>query len=635
MRKTTLIALLLWQLTSQAQNTALAFNATNKAVLLPSSSSFNLSNQFTIESWLMPVGPGSNATQGGIIISKEGSYDLAVFPDYSLQYAMSANGDGISSWVNTGIVLTRDVWTHVALVKNGTSIQLYLNGDLKYSGTGPATLAPNPQQVRLGSRLNAGHEYNGLMDEVRIWNTARSAVELKKNLFNQNLASSASGLVAYYRFNEGSGTTAANSGTNTTGINGTLINSPVWTSSPVQFSANSLSFNGTSDYATIAHDASLNITSAITLEGWVYATKNSGVQNVLCKSSLSTNNGYIFPRTNDGWSHAHFYLHIGGAWRLLQADFPSLNAWHHLAGTYDGATMKIYINGVLSASQPQTGSITTNTNNLQLGTQPGYGEHFGGRADELRVWNVSRTQAQIQGAMNGEIDPGAQTGLVSYYRFNQGIQTGTNTGLITVPDLKGANPASLTSFSLTGASSNYATQASSLMVLPVSWLFFTAVPVGPTVSLRWGTAREENSLRFVVQHSRNGRDWRVCGSVAAAGTTGGAQTYTFVDASPAEGLNHYRLEQVDRDGHSVFSKVVNVTRVAQKSSLRLVPNLVVNGQLSVLTQEPGSISVYGADGRLYLNKWMMQGSTALDVSSYPKGHYYIKSGNEILPFIIQ
>ena len=84
--------------------------------------------------------------------------------------------------------------------------------------------------------------------------------------------------------------------------------------------------------------------------------------------------------------------------------------------------MKLYIDGVLAASQAQAGSIATNSNPLVLGNQSGYSEYFGGTADEFRIWNVARTQSQIQNNMNKELNPTTQTGLVSYYTADQGIQ---------------------------------------------------------------------------------------------------------------------------------------------------------------------------------------------------------------------
>src|SRR5690348_11614019 len=77
---------------------------------------------------------------------------------------------------------------------------------------------------------------------------------------------------------------------------------------------NALNFDGTNDNVLINSSSSLNITTNITLEAWIYATKNSGVQNVICKSSNSSNNGYIFPRTDDGWNSFVFYLHVNGGW---------------------------------------------------------------------------------------------------------------------------------------------------------------------------------------------------------------------------------------------------------------------------------------------------------------------------------
>src|SRR5690606_38782530 len=116
-----------------------------------------------------------------------------------------------------------------------------------------------------------------------------------------------SGLIAYYPCNSGSGNTLENVAG---GTDGSLQNGAGWTSSPVQFSASAISFDGVDDYVSIPENSTLDITTAITLEAWCYATKNTGFQNVICKSSKSINTGYIFPRTNDGWNTVCIYLHI-------------------------------------------------------------------------------------------------------------------------------------------------------------------------------------------------------------------------------------------------------------------------------------------------------------------------------------
>lgn len=172
--------------------------------------------------------------------------------------------------------------------------------------------------------------------------------------------------------------------------NGTLTNGPAFSVTNL----GSIVFDGTDDYVDIANASSLNISTYITLEAWIYPTKNSGIQNVISKSSNGQNTGYIYPRTDAGWSSATFYLHTG-SWATLTASWPSLSAWHHTAGVYDGAKMYIYINGGLAASQVKTGTITTNTNSLILGQQPGFTEFYGGRISTGRVYNRALAAPEI------------------------------------------------------------------------------------------------------------------------------------------------------------------------------------------------------------------------------------------------
>lgn len=89
----------------------------------------------------------------------------------------------------------------------------------------------------------------------------------------------------------------------------------------------------------------------------------------------------------------------------MGASGPPLNAWTHLAFTYDGATEKLYVNGVLVASRAQTGAISAANGVLHIGGDSVWGEHFQGLIDEVRIYNRALSAAEIQTDMNAAISP--------------------------------------------------------------------------------------------------------------------------------------------------------------------------------------------------------------------------------------
>lgn len=82
-----------------------------------------------------------------------------------------------------------------------------------------------------------------------------------------------------------------------------------------------------------------------------------------------------------------------------------VNAWTHVALTYDGAKLRLYVNGNQAASAPVSGSIETNSNPLRIGGNVPAGEYFQGRIAEVRVYNRALSQADIQSDMNTAITP--------------------------------------------------------------------------------------------------------------------------------------------------------------------------------------------------------------------------------------
>jgi len=91
--------------------------------------------------------------------------------------------------------------------------------------------------------------------------------------------------------------------------------------------------------------------------------------------------------------------------------------------------------------------------------------------------------------------------------------------------------------------------------LPVKLISFSAQQNNKTVLLNWQTANELNTSHFVIQHGNNGTSFIEIGTVNAEGS--GASGYSFTDNNPANGINYYRLESVDKDGATSYSKVVS------------------------------------------------------------------------------
>ncbi|MEL6945264.1 MAG: LamG domain-containing protein, partial [Bacteroidota bacterium] len=132
------------------------------------------------------------------------------------------------------------------------------------------------------------------------------------------------------------------------------------------------------------------------------------------------------------------------------------NTWTHVAATYDGSTSSIYINGELYQSIPVSGAIAQNDLPLSIGSDPGFASYgLNGQLDELRIWNRALSEQEIQANKDCTLR-GDETGLVTYYDFNQGIAAGNNSGVNTLIDRTGnGNNGTLINFALSGTSSNW------------------------------------------------------------------------------------------------------------------------------------------------------------------------------------
>ena len=227
------------------------------------------------------------------------------------------------------------------------------------------------------------------------------------------------GLVAAYSFNEGSGTTVGDA--SGTGNNGTTSNT-TWSASGRYGGA--LSFNGTTSRVNVPNSSSLQLTSAMTLEAWVNPNATTSKwRDVIYKG----NDNYYLEATSSNSSKPAGGGTFGGTnANVYGAAAPTANTWSYLALTYDGTTLRLYVNGTLVGSQAKTGAITTSTNQLQIGGDSLYSQYFSGLIDEVRVYNIALSAAAVQTDMNtpiaasGDTTPPSAPGTLSASVVNAG-----------------------------------------------------------------------------------------------------------------------------------------------------------------------------------------------------------------------
>ena len=218
--------------------------------------------------------------------------------------------------------------------------------------------------------------------------------------------------------------------------------------------SNGLDFDGINDYVSVNSASGLNITSNISLSAWVFRNSSGKYDCIIGKDNYASNNGYSLWIYNDD----KLTLRFGNS-RIYKsiASIPS-GVWVHLAGTFDGTNARLYINGSLDSSYPAS-SPSSNNGLLYLGTpQDAIGNvsyNFSGVLDDIRIWNITLSQSDIQTSMNSEL-AGTETGLVAYYPFNQGIAAGNNTAINNVIDkTPNALNGVLNNFARTGTTSNF------------------------------------------------------------------------------------------------------------------------------------------------------------------------------------
>ncbi|MDF2449914.1 MAG: hypothetical protein K0R26_2418 [Bacteroidota bacterium] len=217
----------------------------------------------------------------------------------------------------------------------------------------------------------------------------------------------------------------------------------------------SLNLDGVDDFI----DCGIGVTNALkgkdmlTVEAWVYPTQNTAGASIVGNHQNNTQFNIQQTTANE----FNFFIGFGTYGVTTASNSVVLNTWQHIAGVFDDNVLKFYINGVLSGTTAVPNSYVLNpssTTNMWIG-KSSFNEFFQGNVDEVRVWDVARTQCEINTYKNCEI-PTTASGLLANYHFNQGIAAGTNSAETTLTDASASVfTGTLTNFALTGTTSNW------------------------------------------------------------------------------------------------------------------------------------------------------------------------------------
>ena len=426
------------------------------------------------------------------------------------------------------------------------------------------------------------------------------------------------------------------------------------------YSQNGLNMDGVDDYVQTTYGGVAS-TGARTVEAWIRTTANTvptngGTQQVMVDwGSFTTGGRSTFCMV---WANA-IRFEVGGN-GLSGTIAVNDGFWHHVAMVYDpGATntVKLYVDGNLDAEGNVTVPVNTGAlTDVQIGLRVDGINSFQGDMDEIRIWNVARTQAEIQANRLTEFCA-LPVGLEAYYKANQGTAGGANPGLVTLTDASGnGHDGTLTNFSLNGNFSNWAngapitsggtsssiTEVSCFEYLAPSGAVFdstgmytdvipnsagcdSVISIDLTInSVDVGVTEDLVNNELMADEAGAQYRWLNCGQGLAP--VAGATSQLF---SPT--ANGTYAVEVTLNGCVDTSSCFTISTIGLNEfgahSWNLYPNPATN-RITVELERSSTLTLSDITGKVVRSEEMPVGKTEWSVLGLPAGWYHVQVANE-------
>lgn len=399
-------------------------------------SNLNPSTELTISVWVNLLNPSSNQKIINKVTSTPRGYILGVSGSNIYPEIWDSAGTHYSFQAGS---FNANTWTHLAITwkSNGNMIG-YINGAQVRSipaSSNPIFATTNNLIIGEEGWLTNAFEVNGRIDEAAVWTHELSSSEIETIYNNQsskfisrvvnagnsgtwtNISWTPEGPTCKELPNSAGIETGYNTGNidMTGNVLLTHMNEASWNGTPDEAvdssgtenhgvragNATTTSdgkflraglFDGSNDYVQVAHDSSLQPSTAITVMAWIFPYRTAETK-IVAKVSGSPFRGYILGKNSSGGVYPEFWDSAGTRFSPSGGS-SSINSWTHIAATYDAQNVKGYLNGVEVASVPSNGNpLGSNTNNLLVGDWDVW--DFLGKIDEVAVFSRSLSGTEI------------------------------------------------------------------------------------------------------------------------------------------------------------------------------------------------------------------------------------------------
>jgi Concanavalin A-like lectin/glucanases superfamily/F5/8 type C domain len=397
-------------------------NGTAAGITIPHNTLINPTAAFTYEAFFKA---GTDVTVARKILSKGAAANYSVALGLQ-QTSGKIQGEFVIGGTLRNILSLNayndNQWHHVACTYDGVNINLYVDGQLDNALAATGAVAANTSDMEIGRNIDGGgtQPFIGNIDEVRIWNVARTPAQILAAL-GTVLVGNESGLQAYYHFNNvlfnGQNRVVTNNcsaiGIPLNGITFGTATTPTFSCATPSFTEPDCNINLSvaGNIVTVPHNAALDV-NQFSIAAYIKTSQAAAADiHIVSKENVSAQNFRL--SINNGKARISF----NGTEFAEGTTNVNDNVWHYIAGTYDGTTLRIYVDGTQQASFGTVATPSINTDNVIIGQSYSSSNQYIGSLDEISIWNKALSAIEVSSNIGNSL-AGTETGLKAYYNFN-------------------------------------------------------------------------------------------------------------------------------------------------------------------------------------------------------------------------